>query len=718
MNFRIISALALALTVVTFPQAGSAQAGEAPYNWTTVPFGGGGYVPAYIYHPKVPNILYARTDVGGLYRFDFAAQKWIPLLDYLPHDDGDLKGVLSVALDPNDPQKVYMAGGMYLGQWSRKGAILRSNDQGKTWEKTELPIHVGGNSDGRGSGERLVVDPHNGQVLYFGSNQDGLWVSKNGGADFSKVGSPVTDFSLVAIDPKSNDIFLGSADGDGALYVSHDGGQSYAVVAETPRQIPQHVAFGHDGAVYVTFIGTDSKSVPNPSNADRGSVWKRDAAGKWSDITPDRPNKNLHFGYSAVDVGPDGTLAVSILDRWDGGNSIYLSKDGGAHWVGLKGNSHHNADNYPWAKSWAGDLENIGGWLSDVKINPFNPNEMVTTGNWFTENLTDIFKGKTVDFGLKQTDLEESCAMQLVSPLRGPIKVMVAFGDNAGAAWYDITKTPDEGLFRPAHGTDRSVDYAAGRPSFIVRTSDEKPYALYSEDGARSWKPFPSVPYKPASDWNNWHSPGVIAVSGNATSLVWVPEKEPAYYSTDMGKTWKQSAGWPVSGSSRQLYVISDKAADGVFYVFDGTGTIYISIDGGAHFQPVIDGLPKLNTWEQAQLSVVPGRFRDLWLIAQDGLLHSPDNNSPMTKIKAVTTAWSVGFGAPLKAGDYPAIYLWGKVKGQEGIWRSDDEGQSWVRINDGAHQFGGQIAGDMREPGVVYMAPGARGVMVGRPGN
>jgi len=149
---RFILLAWIVATIVCVPCM-SALAADAPYHWETVPFGGGGYVPGFVYHPKKPNLLYARTDVGGAYRYDFAAGRWIQLLDHIGHDDGDLSGVLSIALDPNDPNKVYAACGMYLGQWAHKGAILRSNDQGRTWQKTDLPIHIGGNSDGRGMGD-------------------------------------------------------------------------------------------------------------------------------------------------------------------------------------------------------------------------------------------------------------------------------------------------------------------------------------------------------------------------------------------------------------------------------------------------------------------------------------------------------------------------------------------------------------------------------------
>jgi hypothetical protein len=713
---KTIRTIMTATVLAVFMLVG-ARAGDSPYQWQSVPFGGGGYVPGYVYHPKQPNLLYARTDVGGMYRYDYGAGRWIQLLDHLGRDDGDLSGVLSIALDPNDPSKVYTANGMYISQWARKGAIMRSSDQGKTWQKTDLPIGVGGNSDGRGSGERLVVDPKNGKVLFYGSNQDGLWKSTDGAVSFGKISSPATSYSLVAVDPKNNDIYLGSAEGSGALYVSHDHGFNFARVSETPDQAPQHMAFGRDGSIYVTFSKSSGNYTVNPGNANRGSVWKRDTAGHWAEISPEH-HQEEYFGYSGVDVGPDGTVVISILDRWDGGNGIYLSRDGGAHWIGLKGQTHHNLDGYPWYKAWLGDVERIDGWLSDVKINPFNPNEMIYTGTWFSRNLNDAGTGKKVEIDLNTAGLEESCVLQLASPQYGKIKVLAAMGDNAGAAWYDITKSPDVGLFLPVKTNNPSIDFAALRPTFIARTAEnDTTRGYYSEDGAKTWIPFPSTPYiQPAP--GQWRSAGIIAVSAGATSMVWVPEKQGAYYSLDKGKIWKESAGWP-SGRDRQLAVISDKAADGVFYVFDNVASIYVSADGGAHFQPIVSGLPKIETWgPQAQLAVVPGRLRDLWLAAPYGLLHSPDSQTPMTNIKDVTTAWSVGFGAPLVSGRYPAIYLWGKVKKQEGLWRSDDEGQSWVRINDDDHQVGGPISGDMREPGIVYLAPGARGVRVGRSAN
>ncbi|MBW8882282.1 MAG: hypothetical protein JF615_12920 [Asticcacaulis sp.] len=132
----------------------------------------------------------------------------------------------------------------------------------------------------------------------------------------------------------------------------------------------------------------------------------------------------------------------------------------------------------------------------------------------------------------------------------------------------------------------------------------------------------------------------------------------------------------------------------------------------------MIKGIPQVPSWQGAQLAVVPGRMRDLWLAGPFGLLHAADPTKPLVAIQTVEEAWYVGFGKAAPGQTYPAVFLSGKVKGQTGIWRSDDEGHSWVRINDDAHRFGdgGTLTGDPTEYGTVYVARAAGGIVVGRP--
>ena len=77
--------------------------------------------------------------------------------------------LINVAIDPSDANRVYVASGTYMEQWAGNGAVLRSDDRGRTWQQTNMPFKMGGNDNGRSIGERLVVDPHQNNTLYLGS---------------------------------------------------------------------------------------------------------------------------------------------------------------------------------------------------------------------------------------------------------------------------------------------------------------------------------------------------------------------------------------------------------------------------------------------------------------------------------------------------------------------------------------------------------------------
>ena len=70
--------------------------------WGNVRFDGGGFVAGVEASTTVEGLVYARTDVGGVYRWDATSSVWVPLMDWLSQDDVGLLGVESFALDPNN----------------------------------------------------------------------------------------------------------------------------------------------------------------------------------------------------------------------------------------------------------------------------------------------------------------------------------------------------------------------------------------------------------------------------------------------------------------------------------------------------------------------------------------------------------------------------------------------------------------------------------------
>ena len=142
---------------------------QQPYHWRNVEIVGGGFVSGVLFHPAQKDLIYSRTDIGGAYRWDAAALRWIPLNDWIDKSNWNYTGIESIGLDPNDPNRLYLAGGTYIQSWASNGAIFRSTDQGATFQVTPMPFKMGGNEDGRHAGERLAVDPADGSRLFFGS---------------------------------------------------------------------------------------------------------------------------------------------------------------------------------------------------------------------------------------------------------------------------------------------------------------------------------------------------------------------------------------------------------------------------------------------------------------------------------------------------------------------------------------------------------------------
>src|ERR1700686_4485209 len=71
--------------------AQGAQSG--PYRFHNVVIGGGGgFIPGIVFSTRESGLVYARTDIGGGYRFDPESRRWIPLLDWIGFPDWNLSG--------------------------------------------------------------------------------------------------------------------------------------------------------------------------------------------------------------------------------------------------------------------------------------------------------------------------------------------------------------------------------------------------------------------------------------------------------------------------------------------------------------------------------------------------------------------------------------------------------------------------------------------------
>ncbi len=677
-------------------------AATGPYVWKNAQVVGGGYVTGLVFNPREKGLLYARTDMGGAYRWDSGSAQWIPLTDWVGENDWNLLGIDAVATDPVDPARLYLGAGTYTNEWAGNGAILRSTDRGRTFQRTDLPFKLGANEPGRGAGERLVIDPANHATLLLGTRKNGLWRSSDYGVTWRQVSSfPVKDgagsgagISFVTYGPAgSNTVYVGVHDNSTPLYRSTDGGSSWHAVAGQPTgQTPQHGVVSGDGSLYLSY----SNSI-GPMDATAGSVWKyTPSGGVWKNISPSQGG----YGFSGLAVDPQkpSTVMVTTLDRWWPEDEIYRTTDGGTTWKALADKSQRNASGAPYVGT------HTGHWMTALAIDPFDSGHVLYgTGNgiWRSKDATATDSGGTSHWTAGARGLEETSLLDVIAP-PGGATVITAMGDQGGFRHDSLTEVP-AGRLSPLMGNSTDIDFAQSNPAVMVRVGNGDKDGAYSTDGGSSWMGFATEPVASANG-------GHVALSADGSTIVWTQAGQLPYRSTDKGASWSK-----VSGLGTGAVVVADRSSVKTFYSLAG-GTLYASTDGGATFTTRATNLPS------GRLTAVPGIAGDLWIAAGGkGLLHSTDGGASFTTLTTVPSASALGFGKAAPGASYQALYLIGTIKTVTGVFRSTDKGATWLRANDDAHQWGGigsvgVISGDPDLFGRVYIGTNGRGLQYGDP--
>jgi photosystem II stability/assembly factor-like uncharacterized protein len=686
--------------------------------------GGGGYVTAVIPSRTQQGLFYARTDVGGAYRWDKTSGRWVPLLDGVSENDVGLLGTESLALDPKDSAVLYvLAGTSYFS--GGKTAVMRSTNYGATFSRVTdvtAQFHVNGNGMGRGNGEKMQVDPGSSSVLYVGSRDNGLFRSTDAGATFTRLSSlPVTTtpneagISFVMLDPNSvsggraQRILVGVSryGSTGAnLYRSDDAGATFMPVTNAPAgYMPQRAALASDGNVYITYANGAGPhghwSQPEPMDA--GQVWKYNiASGAWTNVTP----ASITRAYSGVTVDPTNpqrVLVSTINTYMQQGNSwgdhFLITTNGGSSWTDVVQRGFVlGTDGVSWVS------ETSIHWANSIEFDPFDTKAAwVTSGNGVFRTANIDAAPTTWTFTVR--GLEETVPLGLVSVPGGPLLSVI--GDYGGFRHTDID------AYAPVHtprlGSTPGLAVAAANTSVVVRAGSSKIYR--SADTGTTWTEVP------AQSTTNY-----VALSANGGTLLHTTtasdQSSVTYRSTDYTNTtptWTTVQG--LSGTATRP--AADPVNANKFYAYDsGNGKVLVSSDGGASFAVTAT----LAAGGSQLLRTAPGREGDVWVALNGGgLMRSTNSASTFMKLTNVTSCSAVGFGKTMTGASYPTVFIWGAVTGTStrGLYRSTDAGATWVRINDDAHQFGGPgngqfVVGDMNTEGLVYMSTVGRGIVYG----
>jgi hypothetical protein len=191
---RAVSAItALCMAVTGFavspeePESAEAADSNISMEWGTLRIGGGGFVSGIVTGKET---MYARTDVGGAYRYDYDKMEWVQLMSFINDTDRGFLSVDAMCIDPTDDNTAYfLCGCAYFS--SERTAIFKTTDGGKTFTQYDVTdlIKVHGNGYGRQCGESIAIDPDNPNIIYCGGDTDGLIMSTDAGETWTFVES-------------------------------------------------------------------------------------------------------------------------------------------------------------------------------------------------------------------------------------------------------------------------------------------------------------------------------------------------------------------------------------------------------------------------------------------------------------------------------------------------------------------------------------------------
>lgn len=762
------------------------------YEYKNAPIPGGGYVTGLLYHPRQPGILYARTDIGGVYRYDYEKKHWKSLIDGVSMEDISETFPIACALDENHPEYLYIMSGIN-GQDYGKFSI--SEDYGETFIHKKIPVTVHGNLCGRGTGYRLAADKKDENILYFASQLDGLWKTTDRGDTWKRLTLEENYMTCVWVSDDAKTIVAGTAgyttrENDKlrghSLYVSYDAGQSFerlmqpenVLVSDSKMNGLVASRYNYDGTyLYVTMnvTGRWNYVVDLGYSCDSGDViggkvlryyFSEGKIAGYDDITPDADGvltkKFLNYGFGGISSckAMPGLLACSTLCREkEGDEIIYLSKDYGNSWsvslCGLeKGELYFNTS---YMKPEYNGNHCLLHWMSDIKINPFDPNEV-----WFNSGtgvfMTDALLGEHPRYHDACAGIEETVHLNVYAPVAGEAELIDIVGDLGGFAFRNLDE-PCKNSFDDREGNryitcinadisdaDSNLGIVTARGNWkgktkggLVRTRDNfktferisMPFGINAE-----------IDRKLHEIENPNVNAGWVAMSPDGTNIVWSVADgirlpvELVIISNDGGKNFQKAGVFDLKGNPVKkgyLKVFSDRTGNDLFYGFGGASEIYVSRDGGKNFYqkqpeetfPICD-FGYIDTANKTEVRGEGGKSGVFYMALGDAGLYKfcYDTGTDEIHVKRLTDAkdacYRMGLGVIGEGREYlteeKAIYFCGRLDGEYGFYRTLDEGKSYERLNRDDQMYGeiNSIDGDKRKFGRFFLATGSRGVLYG----
>ncbi|MCQ2407828.1 MAG: 1,4-beta-glucanase [Oscillospiraceae bacterium] len=728
-NMRLLAAAAAAITALgaalppgTLQASAATESIADTMKWGTLRIGGGGFVSGIVTGKKV---MFARTDVGGAYKYNYDTESWEQLLGFINDFDRGLLSVDAMAIDPTDDDTVYfLCGCAYFS--AEKTVIYKTTDGGKTFKEFDVTnlIKVMGNGHGRQCGESIAVDPDNPNVIYAGGDvtadtdsKSALIKSTDGGETWEPVegydalglfdsttkwptwtdnivrcvadGEYQTQNGVAAIAVTGGKVYVGtSKSGTANVHVASTKDDKFSALSkDLPTNFfPSRINLDPNGDLLITYMAGINFGGANGGGyryhpADGKVTQLFDGAGlgsMWAD--PSNPDHLITSTCGKFEDQEWQEWTPEHSATW--GDQYYRSFDGGKTWQNFT--PGHSSG---WHQPLISDYLQDGGyawirdkaihWSGTVVTDPVYPDRMwITSGNGvfvctnvWSQDDASMENAKLPTYTFHPDGIEEVVSLDFVSTPDG--LNLSAIGDYDGFVHEAVDQI---GLqYQPNMGSTSAIAVCPQNTDVWARIAEgDNGSGYYTTDRGMTWTAFTAAT-----------KGGKLAIAETAKGKYRVfntgKSDGGVAYSDDWGKSWNKCEGIPSQYGSKPTMLLVEPEDPNTVYAYatyfnsswhyskpeptaeDAQYKICVSTDGGKTFTST-----DVCMYDQCDSA---GRIG--WLGKGELMLGGgwygmyrasvKDGKVTVTKVDGISYCKTLGYGAPEKAGGVNTIYMYGK---------------------------------------------------------
>ncbi|BAY64998.1 xyloglucanase Xgh74A [Calothrix brevissima NIES-22] len=745
------------------------------YQADRVLIGGGGFILGVRNHPQEAGLSYIFTDVGGAYKLNSSTNKWdaITNFPYFDASPGQQYGVEDLALDPSNPNVVYLCSGKYSTQ-GVKGDFLKSTNKGATWSKLGLNVYFGGNNADRHTGSMVQVSPHDSNHIIVATRHEGIWLTFNGGLSSNDWISsnliPCTPYvqksswnisraiRSVHIDKLDQNIVYAAlsdqpytlyngtsitpySTANAGLYKSTDKGLNWSKVDNQPAGLTKinRIAQSSNGTIWITHTTGFCKLNTN---------------GTFTNYT----NTTLGIGstgFGAIAVSPFDPLEVTVMTYGNYAKTrIFRTLNAGSTWSEIT----YTYQTMPWSTPSANAhylTTNVPDCSYNNHIASNKPDELYFT-SFFGVYKTTNSRATTAYFELPIEHVEELVTLGLFCPPASNTRSIPslisanadigAFVHGNGFDQYPSLHVDDYFLTLSQHSNranyPRDIAFCMQQPQHMVLsgTRNFSPYGnilLVSSDAGSTWTPTASLPPGISTSTSGIDgTPQAPRIAYSATTpgvfLVSRTNGEPCL-TVNNGNTFITSAsddkpgGDPYTQFSWKFTLAADKVNGNKFYYIKDY-QLWLATWNGSTTSPSYTwqlinpstGLSSSHTYQG--ILTAPNQTGHLWIYSSSTSTNSPklaksvDGGYTFTSItgfdKVILAAIGKGSGAEGDA-DY-TVYAFGSRSNVWGVYQSVDLGNNWNLLDTGDLNIANDpncMAASLQTFGEVFIGSNGSGI-------